>query len=228
MAGTQSGTGAENLTKERKDEDADGTPHGGDREPDSGANDDNKRGKRQRTYASNGEDEDSGRAESVSRSVASTGNDLKANVSKSKEARLCWIKFLPADKQNWTPAQGESAIKITSQDLIGCAVLILTEIGCEDNSFPDRFVQAGVLEQEVGSGVLELSAAFATSAHREAFVRHAQGCMLASPSDQADDDAAQVLYTITKDDEVPEMAFAFLRNESTRLSVYTLRSSCMR
>ena len=159
MAGTQSGTGEENLTKERKDEDADGTLHGGDREPDSGGNDDNKRGKRRRTHASNGEDKDSGRAESVSRSVASTGNDLKANAPKSKEARLYWIKFKPADRQNWTPEQNESAIKITSQDLIGCAVLLLlTEIHCEDATFPDRFSQAGAAEYEEGSSVLGLLA----------------------------------------------------------------------
>ena len=105
MAGTQSGAGEENLTKDRKNEDAGGTLHGGDRELDSGGNDENKRGKRRRTHPSNGEDKDSVRADSVSRSVASTGNDLKANAPKSKEARLYWIKFTPADKQNWTPAR---------------------------------------------------------------------------------------------------------------------------
>ena len=98
MAGTQSGTGTENLTTERMNKDADGALNAGDREPDIGANDGTKSGKRRRTHPSNGEDKDSGRAESVSRSVASTGNDLKANAPKSKEARLYWIKFTPADK----------------------------------------------------------------------------------------------------------------------------------
>ena len=224
MAGTQSGTGTKNLTEVRMSEGADDAPDAGDREPDKGADGGNKGAKRQRTHDADGEDKKSVRADSVSCSVASTGNDLRANVPKPKEARLYWVKFTPADKQNWTPAQGESAIKITSQDLIGCAVLILTELQCEDNSFPDRFAQAGVLEHEVGSGVLELSAAFTSATHRDTFIRHAQGCMNASPSESADDDEAQVLYTIAKDDAVPEMAFALLRHESTRLSVFTLRS----
>ena len=59
MAGTQSGAGEENLTKDRKNEDAGGTLHGGDRELDSGGNDENKRGKRRHTHPSNGEDKDS-------------------------------------------------------------------------------------------------------------------------------------------------------------------------
>ena len=224
MAGTESGAGEKDLTEERMNEGADGALGSGDREPDNGADGGNKSVKRQRTHSADGEDKKSVRADSVSCSVASTGNDLRANAPKSKEARLYWVKFTPADKQNWTPAQGESAIKITSQDLIGCAVLILTELQCEDNSFPDRFAQAGVMEQEVGSGVLELSAAFTSAAHRDKFISHAQGCMNASPSESADDDEAQVLYTIAKDDAVPEMAFALLRHESTRLSVFTLRS----
>ena len=54
MAGTQSGAGTENLTSEQTNKDADGALKEGDREPDIGANDEAKRGKRRRTHASNG------------------------------------------------------------------------------------------------------------------------------------------------------------------------------
>ena len=64
MAGTLSEAGAKNQTLERTNKEADGALNEGDREPDVGATDGAKNNKRRRTHGSNGEDNESGRADS--------------------------------------------------------------------------------------------------------------------------------------------------------------------
>ena len=151
-------------------------------------------------------------------------NVSQANEPPLKEERLYWVSISPSDSASWTEAQKESAIRITVPDLSSCALLSLTEITSVDTAFPDRFAQTGSTTTDDERAIKGLQVAFETSQQRDKFVTHNAGCMLVSASEDAENDEAQVLYTVKRDDAQPEMAFALMRRQSGSITIYTRRS----
>ena len=163
-------------------------------------------------YGSDGEDG----TESLAPTNASVA---RANVR--KDDALYWAKIAPDTRNPLTAAQKESAIRITVEDLATCCAVLLTRLHEENEEFPDHFEQAGATVSEGEHPIKGLNVAFASSQARAAFIQLTNGAMQVSTSEDADDDSAQVVYTIKVDSSQPEMAYALLRKQSARLVVYT-------
>ena len=133
--------------------------------------------------------------------------------------KLYWLTIMPSDPTKWTEAQKASALRITANDLASCCALPLSEMNCIDEKNPDRFAQSGVTATNDEFAIKGLSAAFETKEARAEFIRHTHGVLLVSSSDDADDPEAQVEYNVKLDDSTPEMAFALLKQQSSRVTV---------
>ena len=59
-----------------------------------------------------------------------------------KRQSLYWANITPDLTRELTPEQKEGAVHITAKDVIACAVLPLSELNLEDDSYPDHFVQS--------------------------------------------------------------------------------------
>ena len=153
--------------------------------------------------------------------VAATNASTK-DANERPDDALYWAKIAPPDaRQEQTPAQTESAKRITVEDLAACCAIVLTQINEEDDSIPDRFEQTGVYKTEDDRALMGLHVAFASTHARRAYIEKTNGFMQVSNGEDADVEEAQVVYTVKIDSSQPEMAYALLRKQSARMIVYT-------
>ena len=143
-----------------------------------------------------------------------------ANVQKRQS--LYWANIAPDLKRALTKEQKEGAVLITAKDVIACAVLPLSELNLEDDTFPDHFVQTGTTTTEGDLAIKGISVAFGSHEARAKYIEHTGGQMLVSAKDHVDDANMQIVYSVKVRSAQPEFAFALLRKESARLTIYML------